>query len=235
MNRVIRGAAWGEMGLTVQLLLLVGAVLGHSLASKPNIGEKLKLLGCTVVDTCMHAVYIITDDQDIKLGSLEVQPQLRKLLTEKGMFFQNAFVTTPVCCPSRYTLKMYATMLSTSHVNTMQIFYTDWKVCPQPSYIWKFSRKRMQCTLVEKSEWEQDNGSLHDCSWIQNRILWLVYMHAAGYVAWMAVNRQAVEMYMYITGKYLNNYALKNSGVGVEHIPPGWTTWYTLQGNRYVP
>ena len=34
-------------------------------------------------------------------------------------------------------------------------------------------------------------------------------------------------------GKYLNNYALENSGVGVGHIPPGWTTWYTLQGNRY--
>jgi hypothetical protein len=33
-------------------------------------------------------------------------------------------------------------------------------------------------------------------------------------------------------GKYLNNYAQKTSGVGVEHIPPGWSTWYTLQGNR---
>ena len=30
------------MGLAIQLLLLVGAALGHSLASKPNIGEKLK-------------------------------------------------------------------------------------------------------------------------------------------------------------------------------------------------
>ena len=47
-------------------------------------------------------MFIITDDQDIKLGSLDVQPQVRSLLTEKGMFFQNAFVTTPVCCPSRY-------------------------------------------------------------------------------------------------------------------------------------
>lgn len=33
-------------------------------------------------------------------------------------------------------------------------------------------------------------------------------------------------------GKYLNNYAQEASGVGVEHIPTGWDTWYTLQGNR---
>ena len=36
-----------------------------------------------------------------------------------------------------------------------------------------------------------------------------------------------------LTGKYLNNYALPASGMGVEHIPPGWDTWYTLKGNRY--
>jgi len=34
-------------------------------------------------------------------------------------------------------------------------------------------------------------------------------------------------------GKYLNNYGLKASGVGLDHIPPGWTTWFTLQGNRW--
>ena len=46
-------------------------------------------------------VYIITDDQDIKLGSLHVQPKVKSLLVEQGVFFENAFVATPVCCPSR--------------------------------------------------------------------------------------------------------------------------------------
>lgn len=50
------------------------------------------------------SVYILTDDQDIKLGSLEVQPAVQSLLVEQGLFFNNAFVTTPVCCPSRYIL-----------------------------------------------------------------------------------------------------------------------------------
>jgi len=50
------------------------------------------------------SVYILTDDQDIKLGSLEVQPAVQSLLVEQGLLFNNAFVTTPVCCPSRYIL-----------------------------------------------------------------------------------------------------------------------------------
>ena len=32
-------------------------------------------------------------------------------------------------------------------------------------------------------------------------------------------------------GKYLNNYALKPSGMGPDHVPPGWDKWYTLVGN----
>jgi len=51
--------------------------------------------------TGWYAVYILTDDQDIKLGSLDVQPIVNSKLTQQGMFFDNAFVATPVCCPSR--------------------------------------------------------------------------------------------------------------------------------------
>ena len=50
----------------------------------------------------LNTVYILTDDQDVKLNSLEVQPAVHSLLVEQGLFFNNAFVTTPVCCPSRY-------------------------------------------------------------------------------------------------------------------------------------
>ena len=49
-------------------------------------------------------MFILTDDQDIKLNSLDVQPKVKSLLINEGMFFNNAFVTTPVCCPSRYVM-----------------------------------------------------------------------------------------------------------------------------------
>ena len=49
-------------------------------------------------------VFIITDDQDLELDSVEYMPLLQQHLKNKGMFFKNHFVTTALCCPSRVSL-----------------------------------------------------------------------------------------------------------------------------------
>jgi hypothetical protein len=49
-------------------------------------------------------VFIITDDQDLELDSVEYMPLLQRHLKSKGTFFQNHFVTTALCCPSRVSL-----------------------------------------------------------------------------------------------------------------------------------
>ena len=46
-------------------------------------------------------MYILTDDQDLKLGSMDAMPVVASLMTKQGLYFENAFVSTPVCCPSR--------------------------------------------------------------------------------------------------------------------------------------
>ncbi|XP_060533499.1 N-acetylglucosamine-6-sulfatase-like [Cylas formicarius] len=49
-------------------------------------------------------VYILTDDQDLLLNSLMPMKKTLRLIADKGKFFQNAFVNTPICCPSRSTI-----------------------------------------------------------------------------------------------------------------------------------
>ncbi|KAL4794754.1 arylsulfatase [Aspergillus venezuelensis] len=49
-------------------------------------------------------LFIMTDDQDLKLDSLSYMPLVAKHMQDKGMSFDNHFVTTALCCPSRVSL-----------------------------------------------------------------------------------------------------------------------------------
>lgn len=49
-------------------------------------------------------VFIITDDQDLLLDSLEYQPLLKKHITDQGTTFSKHYCTISICCPSRVSL-----------------------------------------------------------------------------------------------------------------------------------
>jgi N-acetylglucosamine-6-sulfatase len=49
-----------------------------------------------------NIVFIITDD--MRYDDLKYMPKTRSLLQHKGMSFKNAFVSNPLCCPSRATI-----------------------------------------------------------------------------------------------------------------------------------
>jgi arylsulfatase A-like enzyme len=67
--------------LATGLLLSAGA-----LAKKPNI------------------VFILTDDQDLHMQSMDYLPLIKKHITDKGTFYKRHYCTTALCCPSRVTL-----------------------------------------------------------------------------------------------------------------------------------
>ena len=107
------------MALTtrVALFVLSAIFLVESAPTKPNIGEKSdrERLTCLL----LYTVYIVTDDQDVKLGSLDLQSSVQSMLIERGKTFKNAFVSTPVCCPSRSRLMyLYITHFPVKHIQS---------------------------------------------------------------------------------------------------------------------
>ncbi|KAJ8111105.1 hypothetical protein ONZ43_g5703 [Nemania bipapillata] len=51
-----------------------------------------------------NIVFILTDDQDLHMQSLDYMPFVKKHLTDHGTSFRRHFCTTALCCPSRVSL-----------------------------------------------------------------------------------------------------------------------------------
>lgn len=51
-----------------------------------------------------NIVFILTDDQDLHMQSLDYLPLIQKHLINKGTLFKRHFCTTAICCPSRVSL-----------------------------------------------------------------------------------------------------------------------------------
>mmetsp|Transcript_93642 Transcript_93642/g.180696 ORF Transcript_93642/g.180696 Transcript_93642/m.180696 type:complete len:581 (+) Transcript_93642:35-1777(+) len=50
-----------------------------------------------------NIIFVLTDDQDLRLGSMQAMPTMRGIMHE-GANLSNFFVHTPICCQSRATL-----------------------------------------------------------------------------------------------------------------------------------
>ena len=68
------------------------------------------LCGCAALSSASNIVFMLTDDQDMRLGassdytawgSVAAQKNVQKLLMQDGAAMTNFFVNTPICCPSR--------------------------------------------------------------------------------------------------------------------------------------
>jgi N-acetylglucosamine-6-sulfatase len=80
-----------------RVLLLFGACLGLGFFLPPGEIER----GSIEAADRPNIIFILTDDLDV--ASVSKVPSLKRYIADKGITFDNAFVTYPLCCPSRST------------------------------------------------------------------------------------------------------------------------------------
>lgn len=88
--------------LIASLFLTFGLFLANAGASSPQ--GAVHTPGHTQQSKRPNFVFLLTDDQDLHLNSLDYMPNLQRLIGDEGTVFERHFCTIAVCCPSRVSL-----------------------------------------------------------------------------------------------------------------------------------
>lgn len=85
-------------------VLLAAAPASASFSAGGDHSSSKKSTNQAITKKRPNFVFVIVDDMDKEMGSLEFMPKTKKLLRDQGTEFTNHFVTASVCCPSRMSV-----------------------------------------------------------------------------------------------------------------------------------
>ncbi|MDQ3284391.1 MAG: sulfatase-like hydrolase/transferase, partial [Actinomycetota bacterium] len=98
--RAVRARRKSSFGVLVCLSVFLLLVAGCSGSESPTSGTSQEV-GSESSDR-PNIIFVLTDDLDY--ASAQKMPEIGSLLAEQGLSFEEAFVSHPVCCPSRATI-----------------------------------------------------------------------------------------------------------------------------------
>jgi N-acetylglucosamine-6-sulfatase len=92
--------------LAAALLALGVAAGGWALNNRATGGRPASAgpLAAATPKSAPNIILILTDDEDVELGSVDYMPNVKKLLAQQGVTFSNFYVPLSLCCPSRTTI-----------------------------------------------------------------------------------------------------------------------------------
>src|SRR5215217_5741551 len=96
--RVRRNMSLGALAGLAVLLLFVASCYGSAISPSESSQEEEATSG----SERPNIIFILTDDLDY--ASTQKMPQITSLVAQEGLSFEEAFVSHPVCCPSRATI-----------------------------------------------------------------------------------------------------------------------------------
>ncbi|VBB81242.1 Putative arylsulfatase [Podospora comata] len=89
--------------LAAGLQLPTVALASHG-SQKPLGDDRLDSTPATKGGKHPNIVFILTDDQDLHMNSLDYVPLIKKHLLDEGTLYKRHYCTTAICCPARVSL-----------------------------------------------------------------------------------------------------------------------------------
>jgi N-acetylglucosamine-6-sulfatase len=96
------------MRIVVVVLLMVVSMLAapeRERSAEPAAEENRRREPAAPQHVRPNIIFVLTDDLDRNLGTLDQLPKLRAMVAGQGLTFQNMFVTESLCCPSRSSIQ----------------------------------------------------------------------------------------------------------------------------------